>query len=246
MTSKYTIARDAWRKVAKAAHGVAVARSIAAKSLIAMDTASPRLAFDTALETAPNLRDVEGGLQHLDLSVDVQPVVVSLGKGFDLCGLVIASSQAFQREHIFIVQCTLDDELIEQEAAAQQGQGEFFDVVDFARFVFPLEKQSIETGKEFLVVQRAFADFALPGMSCQHKHQQQEVGEVDDGLEAVGLVIRGLIFLRPSDVTLGDDFTERASCLGSALAISQQVDQGGFVCRQKILITVTKQLRSLF
>ena len=61
MTSKYTIARDAWRQVAKTAHGVAVARSIAAKSLIAMDTASPRLAFDTALETAPNLRDVEGG-----------------------------------------------------------------------------------------------------------------------------------------------------------------------------------------
>ena len=61
MTSKYTIARAAWRNVAKAAHGVVVARSIAAKSLIAMDTASPRLAFDTALETAPNLRDVEGG-----------------------------------------------------------------------------------------------------------------------------------------------------------------------------------------
>ena len=61
MTSKYTIARDAWRQVAKAAHGVAVARSIAAKSLIAMDTASPRVAFDTALEAAPPLRDVEGG-----------------------------------------------------------------------------------------------------------------------------------------------------------------------------------------
>ena len=61
MTSKYTIAREAWRKVATTAHGVAVARSIAAKSLIAFDTASPRLAFDTALETAPNLRDVEGG-----------------------------------------------------------------------------------------------------------------------------------------------------------------------------------------
>ena len=61
MTYKYTFARDAWRKVAKTAHGVVVTRSIAAKSLIAMDTASPRLAFDTALETAPNLRDVEGG-----------------------------------------------------------------------------------------------------------------------------------------------------------------------------------------
>lgn len=61
MTSKYTISRDAWRKVAKTAHGVAVTRSIAAKSLIAMDTASPRLAFDAALEAAPKLRDVEGG-----------------------------------------------------------------------------------------------------------------------------------------------------------------------------------------
>ena len=61
MASKYTIARDAWRQVAKTAHGVAVARSIAAKSLIAIDTASSRLAFDTAMEAAPNLRDVEGG-----------------------------------------------------------------------------------------------------------------------------------------------------------------------------------------
>lgn len=61
MAHDYNKARDAWRQVAKTAHGVAVARSIAAKSLIAMDTASPLLAFDTALETAPNLRDVEGG-----------------------------------------------------------------------------------------------------------------------------------------------------------------------------------------
>lgn len=61
MTIDFNKARDAWRQVAKTAHGVAVARSIAAKSLIAMDTASPRLAFDTALEAAPPLRDVEGG-----------------------------------------------------------------------------------------------------------------------------------------------------------------------------------------
>ena len=61
MAHDYNKARDAWRQVAKTAHGVAVARSIAAKSLIAMDSASPRLAFDTPLEAAPNLRDVECG-----------------------------------------------------------------------------------------------------------------------------------------------------------------------------------------
>ena len=61
MAHDYNKARDAWRQVAKTAHGVAVARSIATKSLIAMDTATPRLAFDTALEAAPKLRDVDGG-----------------------------------------------------------------------------------------------------------------------------------------------------------------------------------------
>ena len=63
MTSKYTIARAAWRKVAKTAHSVAVARAIAKRSLIQMDMASPRLAFDATLEAAPPLRDIdwEGG-----------------------------------------------------------------------------------------------------------------------------------------------------------------------------------------
>lgn len=61
MAHDYNKARDAWRKVAKTAQGVAVARTIAKRSLIQMDTATPRLAFDAAMEAAPNLRDVEGG-----------------------------------------------------------------------------------------------------------------------------------------------------------------------------------------
>ena len=100
MTSKYTIARDAWRQVAKTAHGVAVARSIAAKSLIAMDTASPRLAFDTALETAPNLRDVEGGhswgtLDLLGVKRDeVGPILEALGASDEEIAEAVKSPEA--------------------------------------------------------------------------------------------------------------------------------------------------------
>lgn len=63
MPYDYNRARAAWRKIATTAHSVTVARAIAKRSLIQMDTASPRLAFDAALEAAPPLRDVdwEGG-----------------------------------------------------------------------------------------------------------------------------------------------------------------------------------------
>ena len=61
MPHDYNKARAAWRKIATTAHGVTVARAIAKRSLIQMDTASPRLAFDAALEAAPKLRDVQGG-----------------------------------------------------------------------------------------------------------------------------------------------------------------------------------------
>lgn len=63
MPYDYNKARAAWRKIATTAHSVTVARAIAKRSLIQMDTASPRLAFDAALEAAPPLRDVdwEGG-----------------------------------------------------------------------------------------------------------------------------------------------------------------------------------------
>ena len=61
MPYDYNKARAAWRKIATTAHSVTVARAIAKRSLIQMDTASPRLAFDAALEAAPKLRDVHGG-----------------------------------------------------------------------------------------------------------------------------------------------------------------------------------------
>ena len=59
MPHDYNKARAAWRKIATTAHGVTVARAIAKRSLIQMDTASPRVAFDAALEAAPPLRDVD-------------------------------------------------------------------------------------------------------------------------------------------------------------------------------------------
>ena len=52
MPYDYNKARAAWRKIATTAHGVTVARAIAKRSLIQMDTASPRVAFDAALEAA--------------------------------------------------------------------------------------------------------------------------------------------------------------------------------------------------
>ena len=63
MPYDYNKARAAWRKIATTAHSVTVARAIAKRSLIQMDTASPRLAFDAAMEAAPPLRDIdwEGG-----------------------------------------------------------------------------------------------------------------------------------------------------------------------------------------
>ena len=63
MPYDYNKARAAWRLVAKTAQSVAVARTIAKRSLIQMDTARPRMAFDAALEAAPFLRDIdwEGG-----------------------------------------------------------------------------------------------------------------------------------------------------------------------------------------
>ena len=100
MAHDYNKARDAWRQVAKTAHGVAVARSIAAKSLIAMDTASPRLAFDTALETAPNLRDVEGGhswgtLDLLGVKRDeVGPILEALGASDEEIAEAVKSPEA--------------------------------------------------------------------------------------------------------------------------------------------------------
>ena len=59
MPYDYNKARAAWRKIATTAHSVTVARSIAKRSLIQMDTASTRMAFDAALEAAPPLRDVD-------------------------------------------------------------------------------------------------------------------------------------------------------------------------------------------
>lgn len=63
MPYDYNKARAAWRKIATTAHSVTVARAIAKRSLIQMDTASHRLAFDAAMEAAPPLRDIdwEGG-----------------------------------------------------------------------------------------------------------------------------------------------------------------------------------------
>ena len=100
MSYDYNKARNALRQVAKTAHGVAVARSIAAKSLIAMDTASPRLAFDTALETAPNLRDVEGGhswgtLDLLGVKRDeVGPILEALGASDEEIAEAVKSPEA--------------------------------------------------------------------------------------------------------------------------------------------------------
>jgi hypothetical protein len=59
MSYDYNKARAAWRKIATTAHSVTVARVIAKRSLIQMDTAIPRLAFDAALEAAPPLRDID-------------------------------------------------------------------------------------------------------------------------------------------------------------------------------------------
>lgn len=63
MPYDYNKARAAWRKIATTAHSVTVARTIAKRSLIQMDTASHHLAFDAAMEAAPPLRDIdwEGG-----------------------------------------------------------------------------------------------------------------------------------------------------------------------------------------
>ena len=61
MEHDYNKARAAWRLVAKAAHHRNAALAIAKRSLIALDSAFASRAFDTALEAAPNLRDVEGG-----------------------------------------------------------------------------------------------------------------------------------------------------------------------------------------
>ena len=59
MPYDYNKARAAWRKIATTARSVTVARSIAKRSLIQMDTASTRMAFDAALDAAPPLRDVD-------------------------------------------------------------------------------------------------------------------------------------------------------------------------------------------
>lgn len=81
----YNKARAAWRQIATTARSVTVACSIAKRSLIAMDIASPRRAFDSALEAAPKLRDVEGGhswgtLDLLGVKRDeVGPILETLG-----------------------------------------------------------------------------------------------------------------------------------------------------------------------
>ena len=59
MKYDFNFARASWRKVAKAANDLNIARSIAKRSLIAMDEASPRLAFDAALAAAKPLRDID-------------------------------------------------------------------------------------------------------------------------------------------------------------------------------------------
>ena len=100
MTSKYTIAREAWRKVAKNAHSVALSQGWAKRSLIQMDIASPRLAFDTALEAAPKLRDVEGGhswgtLDLLGVKRDeVGPILEALGASAEEIAAAVKSPEA--------------------------------------------------------------------------------------------------------------------------------------------------------
>lgn len=59
MENKYNKSRAAWRKIATTARSVTFARAIAKRSLIQMDTASSRLAFDAAMEAAPSLRDID-------------------------------------------------------------------------------------------------------------------------------------------------------------------------------------------
>ncbi len=100
MAYDYNKARDAWRKVAKTAHGVAVTRSIANRSLIQMDTASPRVAFDAALEAAPILRDVEDGhswgtLDLLGVKRDeVGPILEALGASDEEIAEAVKSPEA--------------------------------------------------------------------------------------------------------------------------------------------------------
>ena len=59
MTYDFQKSRASWGKVAKAANNLNVARSVAKRSLIAMDTASPQHAFDTAFAAASPLRDID-------------------------------------------------------------------------------------------------------------------------------------------------------------------------------------------
>lgn len=80
-SQNYTIAREAWRSLAKAAHAVAVSRSLAKRSKIAMDVASPVSAFTAALEAAPPMRDVDGGhswgtLELLGVKRDEVPAIL--------------------------------------------------------------------------------------------------------------------------------------------------------------------------
>ena len=59
MKYDFNFARASWRKVAKAANDLNIARSIAKRSLIAITEATPKLAFDAALEAASPLRDID-------------------------------------------------------------------------------------------------------------------------------------------------------------------------------------------
>ena len=59
MTFNFAKSRAAWRKVATTSHSVTVAGALAKRSLIQMDTATPRLAFDAAMAAAKPLRDID-------------------------------------------------------------------------------------------------------------------------------------------------------------------------------------------
>jgi len=61
MSFDFTKSRAAWRNVADAARSLNFASNLAKRSLIHFDTATPRVAFDSALLAAPNPPDMRTG-----------------------------------------------------------------------------------------------------------------------------------------------------------------------------------------
>ena len=100
MSYDYNKARAAWRAIAKSAHSVALSQGWAKRSLIQMDTARPRMAFDAALEAAPKLRDVEGGHSWGTLKLlgvereEIPDILQSLGASDDEIAEAVKSPEA--------------------------------------------------------------------------------------------------------------------------------------------------------